>query len=120
MIAHSLHDPLFGPAQNLHGATYVVDIEFFAAKTDSHNVVVDIGRARRIVKPVLSALNFRNFDEMKEFAGQLTTAEFTARHIHDEVLAKCGGFFSGGIKVTIRETHDAWVSYDGTRDGAAF
>ena len=118
MIAHSLNDPAFGPAQNLHGATYVVDIEFFDCKTDSRNVVIDIGRARQIVKPVLAALNFRNFDEMKEFAGQLTTAEFTARHIHDEVLAKCAEFFSGSIKVTIRETHDAWVSYDGTRDAS--
>ena len=119
MIAHSLNDPLFGPAQNLHGATFTVDVEFFSATTDAHNVVVDISRARDSTKQILATLNYRNLDEIDAFAGQLTTAEFVARHIHDEVAVKCAEFFSGAIKVTLRETHDAWVSYDGRRGGDA-
>lgn len=118
MIAHSLDDPAFGAAQNLHGATYTVDVEFFAAELDRLNVVIDIARAREVVATVLGTLDYRNLDDLEELAGQLTTAEFVARHIHDRVAASCRSFFAGGIRVAIRECHDAWVSYDGRQAAA--
>ena len=110
MIAHSLKDPFFGPAQNLHGATFVVDVEFFAADLDEHNVVLNIDAARRSTSKVLDKLRYRNLDDMPEFAGKLTTAEFVARYLHDRIRAGLKDVFSGDIRVTIRETHDAWVS----------
>jgi len=113
MIAHSLPHPFFGPAQNMHGATYVVDIEFGAVELDEHNVVIDIGKAHEIAKEVLKPLSYQNLDELDIFKGQLTTTEFIAKHIHDEVKQKVATFFTGSIKVTLGETHDAWASYSG-------
>jgi len=113
MIAHSLPHPFFGPAQNMHGATYVVDIEFAAEALDEHNVVIDIGKAHEIAKDVLKPLSYQNLDELDIFKGKLTTTEFIAKHIHDEVKAKTAAFFTGFIKVTLGETHDAWASYSG-------
>ena len=113
MIAHSLPHPFFGPAQNMHGATYVVDIEFAAKDLDEHNVVIDIGKAHEIAKAVLKPLSYQNLDELDIFKGHLTTTEFMAKHIHDEVKQKVVDFFIGSIKVTLGETHDAWASYSG-------
>lgn len=113
MIAHSLPHPFFGPAQNMHGATYVVDIEFAAEAVDEHNVVIDIGKAHEIAKEVLKPLSYQNLDELEIFKGKLTTTEFIAKYIHDEVKAKTAVFFTGFIKVTLGETHDAWASYSG-------
>lgn len=113
MIAHSLPHPFFGPAQNMHGATYVVDIEFAAEALDEHNVVIDIGKAHEIAKEVLKPLSYQNLDELEIFKGKLTTTEFIAKHIHDEVKNKTVAFFRGTIKVTLGETHDAWASYSG-------
>lgn len=112
MIAHSLAKPVFGPAQNLHGATFIVDVEFVSPTLDEHNVVIDIGHARKIVSSVLAKLNYRNLDDMADFEGELTTAEFVARYIHDQVRAELAGFV-GHVNVEIQETHDAWVSYKG-------
>ncbi|MEM1121388.1 MAG: 6-carboxytetrahydropterin synthase [Bacteroidota bacterium] len=113
MIAHSLPHPFFGPAQNMHGATYVVDIEFAAPELDEHNVVIDIGKAHEIAKEVLKPLSYQNLDELDIFKGKLTTTEFMAKYIHDEVKKKAAAFFEGKIKVTLGETHDAWASYSG-------
>jgi len=113
MIAHSLGDPVFGPAQNLHGATFIVDVEFVAPTLDEHNVVIDICRAREIVTRVLEKLKYRNLDDIAEFEGEVTTAEFVARHIHDRVRAELAEDFVGHINIEIQETHDAWVSYNG-------
>ena len=113
MIAHSLADPAFGPAQRLHGATYIVDFEFLAEELDDKNTVIDIGAARAIAKQVLEPLAYRNLDDMPEFAGRLTTAEFIARHLHDAASVQAKKHFGGRIRVSIRETHDAWVSYSG-------
>ena len=113
MIAHSLKDPFFGPAQNLHGATFVVDVEFFAADLDEHNVVLNIDTARTVTGNVLDEIGYKNLDDVPEFAGKLTTAEFVARYVHDQVKSHLRDEFTGDIKVTIRETHDAWVSYAG-------
>ena len=113
MIAHSLPHPFFGPAQNMHGATYVVDIEFANETLDEHNVVIDIGKAHKIAKQVLKPLSYQNLDALDIFKGHLTTTEFMAKYIHDEVKQKVADFFSGNIKVTLGETHDAWASYSG-------
>jgi len=111
MIAHSLKHPFFGPAQNLHGASFVVDVKFSKENLDEHNVVIDIGKAHNITEEVLKPLNYRNLDDL--FPGQLTTTEFVAKYIHDELKKKLGLLFSGSIKVTLGETHDAWASYRG-------
>lgn len=113
MIAHSLPHPFFGPAQNMHGATYVVDVEFCAKELDEHNVVIDIGKAHDIAKEVLKPLSYQNLDELEIFKGKLTTTEFIAKHIHDEIKEKSSSFFVGFIKVTLGETHDASASYSG-------
>lgn len=113
MIAHSLPHPFFGPAQNMHGATYVVDVTFISDQLDAHNVVIDIGKAHEVAKTVLQPLSYQNLDELEIFKGQLTTTEFIARHIHDEIAKHVSDFFDGRIKVTLGETHDAWASYEG-------
>ena len=113
MIAHSLDDPSFGPARNLHGATFVVDVEFRNDALNEQNVVVDIVAARDVLRRALEPLDYQNLDEVEAFAGQLTTAEFIARHIHDAVAEKAATFFAGSITVRLKETHDAWVSYSG-------
>ncbi len=111
MIAHSLKHPFFGPAQNLHGATYVVDVRFLRNELDEHNVVIDIGVAHSVTAEVLKVLNYQNLDEV--FPDQLTTTEFVAKYIHDEVKLRLGDGFDGKLKVTLGETHDAWASYSG-------
>lgn len=113
MIAHSLPHPFFGPAQNLHGATYVVDVTFMSDSVDEHNVVIDIGKAHDITGEVLAPLKYQNLDELEIFKGKLTTTEFVARHIHDEIRNKVKDIFKGRIKVELGEMHDAWAGYEG-------
>ena len=114
MIAHSLPNPFFGPAQNLHGATYVVDVTFKSEKLDEHNVVIDIGKAHDVVGEVLAPLKYQNLDEMEIFKNKLTTTEFIARYIHDQTKEKLQGIFDGNIAVMLGETHDAWGGYEGS------
>src|SRR6202163_5008358 len=85
MIAHSLKGEFFGPAQKMHGATFVVDVAFFCEKLGAHDVVVDIGAAHDALKAVLSALNYRNLDDVPEFAGKRSTTEALARYIFDQL-----------------------------------
>jgi 6-pyruvoyl-tetrahydropterin synthase len=113
MVAHSLNDSVFGPAQGLHGATYVVDVTFFSEKIEPHNVVIDISIARDLLNEVLEPLRYRNLNEVKEFTGKLTTTEFLARHIHDTLKEKATPHFRGRIRVTLGESHIAWASYEG-------
>ncbi|NRB61316.1 MAG: 6-carboxytetrahydropterin synthase [Winogradskyella sp.] len=113
MIAHSLPNPFFGPAQHMHGATYVVDVTFKSKNLDEHNVVIDIGKAKSVTAEVLKTLNYKNLDELPEFKGKLTTTEFVAKHIHDRVKDQVNAFFNGKISVCLGETHDAWASYSG-------
>ena len=113
MIAHSLPHPFFGPAQNLHGATYVVDVIFKSEKLDEHNVVIDIGKAHDITAKILEPLKYQNLDELEIFKGHLTTTEFVARYIHDKIKEEVAGFFNGRISIELGETHDAWASYEG-------
>ena len=119
MIAHSFRGDVFGPAQRLHGATFVVDVEFRRAELDRDGVVVDIGRATEVLRATLGELNFRNLDDVAEFKGRNTTTEFLARLIFDRVVAAIGrgdlGESAGGVqglRVTLHESHVASASYD--------
>jgi 6-pyruvoyl-tetrahydropterin synthase len=109
MIAHSLRGDVFGPAQRLHGATYVVDVTFRRADVDADGIVVDIGRAADALHEVLGELSYRNLDD--EFAFN-TTTEVLARLIADRMAGRFGGQGLDGIAVTLRESHVAWASYE--------
>src|SRR5215469_867067 len=111
MIAHSLPSPFFGPAQNLHGATFVVDAAFFSEKLTRDNVVADIGAAQDVLRKILRPLAYRNLDEVPEFAGTLTTTEYLCKHIFDKLAAAAasgelgeGGKALAKIRVTLNET----------------
>ncbi len=112
MIAHSLPHPFFGPAQHMHGATYVVDAEFKSEKLDAHNVVIDIGLASDILKKALAPLAYKNLDEVEFFKNKLTTTEFLAQHIHSAISEKVKATFNGSLKITLGESHIAWASYE--------
>lgn len=112
MIAHSFDNPAFGPAQSLHGATYVVDVTFYSPSIEPDNIVVDIAMAADVLRKVLEPLRYKNLDELPEFKGKLTTTEFMARYIHDAVKSKTAGVFNGKIGVTLGESHIAWASYN--------
>jgi 6-pyruvoyl-tetrahydropterin synthase len=117
MIAHSLTGETFGPAQRLHGATYVVDATFRAAALDADGVVVDIGRASDALRAIVSALSYRNLDDEPDFAGVNTTTERLCSVIAERLVdaVKGGGLGGGivsGIQVTLRESHLAWASYE--------
>lgn len=113
LIAHSLKDEVFGPAKNLHGATYIIDAEFKSLQLDKHSTVIDIGVASGILAEVTSRLNYRNLDEMEEFQSHTTTAEFLAKYLYDEIRERVKSFFRGYLKVTIHESPIAWASYEG-------
>lgn len=110
MIAHSLPDPYFGPAQHMHGATFAVDAVFKSKTLTDKNVVLDIGEASSILKEVLSKLAYKNLDEIPEFKGILTTTEFMAKHIHDQVKNQVEPHIS--LKVTLHENPDASASFE--------
>ena len=119
MVAHSFRGAVFGPAQSLHGATFVVDVAFIAQTLDPNGIVVDIGRAHEVLKSVLQPLNYRNLDELPEFKGKNTTTEFLARHVFDKIAsaARAGelgrdGRELGAIRVRIAESHVASASYE--------
>jgi 6-pyruvoyltetrahydropterin/6-carboxytetrahydropterin synthase len=111
MIAHSLPSPAFGPAQNLHGATYVVDANFRTPELDENNIVIDIDLASRLLEKVLQPLNYQNLDDLPQFAGKLTTTEFLAAYIHGQLAKELVGSFSGDLEITLGESHVAWASY---------
>ncbi len=121
MIAHSFSGDTFGPAQRLHGATYVVDATFSRSELDADGMVVDIGRAGEKVKAVLAELNYRNLDDEPAFAGRNTTTEFLAREICERLMSAIrGGAFGEGargvtsVSVTLSESHVAWGRYEGS------
>jgi 6-pyruvoyl-tetrahydropterin synthase len=120
MIAHSFTGEVFGPAQRLHGATYVVDLEMRRAELDPDGVVVDIALAAELLRRVLGELNLRNLDDDPAFKGRNTTTEFMARVIFDRVAAciaagELGPHASGlsGLRVRLNESHVAWAAYEG-------
>jgi 6-pyruvoyl-tetrahydropterin synthase len=119
MIAHSFRGEVFGPAQQLHGATFVVDATFRRADVDADGIVVDIGRATEELRALLAELNYRNLDDVPELAGKNTTTEFLARYIADRLAdrARDGALGDGargldGLVVTLHESHVAWASYE--------
>ena len=125
MIAHSFQGSLFGPAQKLHGATFVVDVAFFRENLTEEGVVVDIGRAHAALKNVLDPLNYQNLDELPVFAGRNTTTEVLAQHIHAAMAeAAAGGALGAGsegiarIRVTLHESHVARAWFEGPVAGA--
>jgi len=120
MIGHSLPDPFFGPAQEMHGATFVVDVAFFREQMTKQNVVVDIGAALDVLAETLKPLKYKNLDTLPEFKGKLTTTEFLCKHIFDAIAAaaKNGALGADGkgltkIRVTLHETDLARASYEG-------
>ena len=124
MIAHSFRGETFGPAQRLHGATYVVDLELRRTALDHEDLVVDIGRATELLRGVLAELNFRNLDELPEFHGRNTTTEFLARVVFDRVAARVRAGALGpeaagldSARLTLHESHVAWAAYEGRLDG---
>jgi len=119
MIAHSLRGEVFGPAQRLHGATFVVDATFRRASLDADGIVVDIGRAAEVLRAVLGELGYRNLDEEAEFEGANTTTEALAQVVADRLAdrARAGALGDGareldGLAVTLHESHVAWASYE--------
>ena len=119
MIAHSFRGEVFGPAQALHGATFIVDATFKRADLDADGIVVDIGLASQELKALVGALNFRNLDDEPDFAGVNTTTEVLARTIADRLVDRvhAGALGEGaraldGIVVTLHESHIAWASYE--------
>jgi 6-pyruvoyl-tetrahydropterin synthase len=124
MIAHSLPDPVFGPAMNVHGATFVVDVAFFREALSEHAIVVDIGRATEALKAALAPLAYRNLDDLAVFAGRLTTTEFLCRHVFDCMAeARRAGRLGPGaegltrMRVTLSETPNARAWYEAALDG---
>ncbi len=120
MVAHSFRGAVFGPAQALHGATFVVDAAFMAHELDANGIVIDIGRAHEALKAVLGPLNYRNLDAEDEFKGRNTTTEFLTKHIFDRLAAAAreGALGRDGrelarIRVTLSESHVARASYEG-------
>ena len=120
MIAHSLPDPFFGAAQNLHGATFVVDVAFYREKLTRHNVVVDIGAALDVLSKTLKPLAYQNLDALARFKGVLTTTEYLCRYVFDAMAkaAKAGALGEDGnglakIRVTLHETDLARAFFEG-------
>jgi len=111
MVAHSLPDPVFGPAQGLHGATYVVEATFFRAELDEHATVVDLGVAAELLHGVLSDLAYRNLDEHPAFAGRLSTTEAVARYIAEQLAEPASTAGACRLDVVLREHPDAWAGY---------
>ena len=124
MIAHSFRGELFGPAQRLHGATYVVDAEFRSPELGPEGVVIDIGRASQALSAILEELNFKNLDDEPAFSSQNTTTEFLSRAVFDRMAARIGrGELGPGserlaaLRVTLHESHVAWAAYEGALSG---
>lgn len=120
MIAHSFNGEIFGPAQGLHGATYVVDVTFERESLDSDDLIVDIGLASSVLSKVLAEFNMKNLDDLEEFADRNTTTEFMAATIFERMAAairqgRLGETGKGlfAMKVTLGESHVAWASFYG-------
>ncbi|AXJ09899.1 6-carboxytetrahydropterin synthase [Arthrobacter sp. PM3] len=115
MIAHSLPREVFGPAQGMHGATFVTEVTFRRRELNDDAIVLDIGAAGDVVEEVLAGLNYKNLDEHPDFAGRLSTTEALARYIADAVAGQIRAGQDGrelaGLDVTLRETPDAWAGY---------
>lgn len=118
LIAHSLPGEVFGPAQNMHGATYVVDAEFFAEKVNKYNIIMDLGVVTDILSDVLKFYSYKNLDEVEDFKGIITSTEFLAKDIYDRICAKLKNNYLSDyqslnkLKITLTESNVAWASFE--------
>jgi 6-pyruvoyltetrahydropterin/6-carboxytetrahydropterin synthase len=118
LIAHSLPGEVFGPAQNMHGATYVVDAEFFAEKVNKYNIIMDLGVVTDILSDVLKFYSYKNLDEVEEFKGIITSTEFLAKDIYDRICANLKNNYLSDyqslnkLKITLTESNVAWASFE--------
>ena len=118
LIAHSLPGEVFGPAQNMHGATYLVDAEFFTDNLNKYNIIMDLGIVSTILKEILKIYNYQNLDDVEEFKGIITTTEFLAEDICNKILSKLKNEYIDDynslkkIKITLQESNVAWASYE--------
>ena len=118
LIAHSLPGEVFGPAQNMHGATYIVDAEFFADNINKYNIIMDLGVVTDILSEVLKFYSYKNLDEVDEFKGIITSTEFLAKDIYDRICSKLKSNFYNDykllhkLKITLTESNVAWASFE--------
>ena len=118
LIAHSLPGEVFGPAQNMHGATYIVDAKFFAEKVNKYNIIMDLGVVTDILSEVLKFYSYKNLDEVDEFKGVITSTEFLAKDIYDRICSKLKNNYSNDyhllhkLKITLTESNVAWASFE--------
>ena len=118
LIAHSLPGDVFGPAQNMHGATYVVDAEFFAEKLNKYNIIMDLGVVTNILADVLKFYSYKNLDEIEDFKGKITSTEFLAKDIYDRICEQLKNNYLedfnllNKIKITLTESNVAWASFE--------
>ena len=111
MVAHSLPDPFFGPAQGLHGVTYVAEVTWYRPELDEHGVVIDIGAATEQLAKVIGELNYRNLDDLEVFAGTVTTTEVVARHVAHQIADAMDTAPFTALEVTLHEHPDARATY---------
>ena len=118
LIAHSLPGEVFGPAQNMHGATYVVDAEFFAEKVNKYNIIMDLGVVTTILAEVLKFYSYKNLDDVDEFKGVITSTEFLAKDIYERICVKLKNDYLDDyhqlhkIKITLTESNVAWACFE--------
>ena len=118
LIAHSLPGEVFGPAQNMHGATYVVDAEFYAKEINKYNIIMDLGVVTEILSDVLKFYSYKNLDEVEEFKNIITSTEFLAKDIFDRICRRLQKDYLKDfnklhkIKITLTESNVAWASYE--------
>lgn len=118
LIAHSLPGEVFGPAQNMHGATYVVDAEFFAKKVNEYNIIMDLGVVTTILAEVLKFYSYKNLDDVDEFKGVITSTEFLAKDIYERICVRLKNDYLDDyhqlhkIKITLTESNVAWASFE--------
>ena len=118
LIAHSLPGEVFGPAQNMHGATYVVDAEFFSKNVNEYNIIMDLGVVTTILAEVLKFYSYRNLDDIDEFKGIITSTEFLAKDIYERICVKLRNDYLDDfhqlhkIKITLTESNVAWASFE--------
>ena len=118
LIAHSLPGEVFGPAQNMHGATYIVDAEFYAKEINKYNIIMDLGVVTKILSDVLKFYSYKNLDEVEEFKNIITSTEFLAKDIFDRICDKLQKDYIGDfnklhkIKIILTESNVAWASYE--------
>ena len=118
LIAHSLPGEVFGPAQNMHGATYVVDAEFFAKKVNEYNIIMDLGVVTNILAEVLKFYSYKNLDDIDEFKGIITSTEFLAKDIYERICLRLKNDYLNDyhqlhkIKITLTESNVAWAAFE--------